>query len=266
MRYMIFITLWFVSWGPSWQIAVIGDTQSNWEEVSLKAPEAMRQRRVDLAVNLGDIWKCGIKSRWETITDAFDVVVPTCWVIGNHELKVCGRRKYRPHLHRRWWRAYFTRETYARCDRSRTDAPGAWDNYRLLLLDNATPAISRRQLDWLREELEAADHRNVIIFSHRPLPCRSCRGRWYRRMDPMPLRWRNVELRNLLDEHAWKIIAAFHGHWHGYREYMADGVPTWCTGGGGGDPEPGQKHHWLLVTVWGPLIVSVTYIPLGRRG
>jgi hypothetical protein len=69
----------------------------------------------------------------------------------------------------------------------------------------------------------------------------------------MPYRWGNRGLWAVLQRHRAKIGAAFAGHFHGYRHYVADGIPVWISGGGGGRLARGHGYHWLLITVWGNL-------------
>jgi hypothetical protein len=222
-----------------WRLGVVGDTQAR-RGVGRAAAVAMRSEHVELVAHVGDLWECASRGRWVNWRRRF---APALFAIGNHELKSCRSGRHELERFRRLWAWTFLgtklRTWHARVHRG----------WRLVFLDSATPGIGSRQLAWARRELR---HERVLVFSHRGLPCRSCGGRWWRRMDAMPYRWRNRALWRAL--HATPPCAAFHGHWHGYRAYSADGLSTWCTGGGGGKLAGGQRYHWLLVTMWGDLL------------
>lgn len=260
------LTLLFLLAAPQpklWSFAVIGDTQRNWH-IAVKAVNAMHAAKVAFAVNVGDIYNCASPRMWRQARRLFESHLFMCWVLGNHELKICGRyRRYKPWSYRRLWRKHFRQRrscdktggsTFAACG-SRPDKTGPWNDVHMLLLDSATPGIHTAQLRWLKAEL--AGKGPFILFSHRPLPCRTCRGWWYRKMDPMPHRWRNVLMRRVLDKVRRKIIAVFHGHWHGFVKYRADGIRSWCTGGGGGLLAKGHTYHWLRVDMRGKKLIRV---------
>lgn len=241
--YLVVLYLTLPDFQAPWSFAVIGDTQENWRVVR-KAVKAMRAARPDFVVHLGDVWNCASLRRWRETRRMFAGLRPR-WVIGNHELRSCSSARNRPSRYRAMWRRHF--------------APLTWwsmkaNGVTFIALDSATPDVSGHQLKWATREIGKAVA-PVIIFSHRPLPWHN--GKWYARMDPMPLRWRNAKLKRVLWENGRKILAVFHGHWHGYRRYYAGAFTAYCSGGGGGQLQKRQRlkpfgiavHHWLLVTV-----------------
>ena len=230
--------LYFLLFDPPWSFAVIGDTQSNWH-IARKAVIAIKAAHPDFTVHLGDVWGCGSLNRWRATRRMFKGL-RTHWVIGNHELRVCGQRAHQPKRYRTMWLRSF--------QRNRTTE--TWDHkgYSFITIDSATPDVYPSQLRWFREML-AKTSKPLFLFGHRPFPRRRPE-RWYRLLDPMPWRWRNAKLGGLIEENDYRIMAKFHGHWHGYRHYGK----TWCSGGGGGLLARGQRYHWLLVTVVGPFV------------
>lgn len=265
--------------GAPWRFAVIGDTQANWH-VARRAYAQMRN--VWGVVHLGDIWTCASERRWGFFDDGESGVasIPTRYVIGNHELFNCRTKRYQPRRWRKRFNYHFRREMVFKktpectcrkcgCCIVKSSCQTGWKygpTYKtfqygryscplrpplMIMIDSATPGISGHQLLWLKKTLEEAKD-PVMLFSHRPFPSKELRYvKWFRAMDPMPYRWRNVKLWQLLQKHKRKILAMFHGHWHGFRQYIADGLKVWCDGRGGGDPAPGQRYGWSLVTVWG---------------
>ena len=263
--------VWFVLNDPITSYGIIGDTQANWH-IARKAYAEMEKEEVESLFHLGDVWGCGSLNRWKQLTSYKFFGTHMCFthfVIGNHELLRCGTYKYAPGEYRKKWIKHFIWQ-----DR---EIPKWWwkahpyktyafkrlkHNTVAILLDSATPGVSRHQLKWLREVLKYFGSHSAttfIIFSHRGLPCRSCNGFWYRRLDNMPYKWRNIQLWKLIQQYKHKIVGAFHGHWHGYRHYNADGIPTWCSGGGGGLLAPRQKYHWLRLNMWENTLMNVEF-------
>jgi hypothetical protein len=233
---------------PPWQFAVIGDTQENWH-VARKAAAQMHAARVDFVVHLGDVWNCASLRRWMMTRKMFAGLRPV-FVIGNHELRQCGSRRHRPRRYRRLWMRSF--------GRARTTTSFVWKGVEFFAIDSATPDVSGSQL-MIVDTVLSYVRGPVVLLSHRALPSASLqRARWFRDMDPMPMRWRNAKLHGFLQSQRHRILGAFHGHWHGYREYVSDGIPTWASGGGGGPLAPGHTYHWLLVTVFdAPLWIAL---------
>lgn len=236
---LLWLAIWLSFIDPPWQFAVIGDTQTNWH-VARKAVAEIKKAQPEFTVHLGDIWGCASPKRWRATLKIFEGTNPR-WVIGNHELRVCGRRTHRPKQYRALWRRIFNRED--------TYGSWTWYGFRFIAIDSATPDIYTSQLKWIKTEIEGSSE-PLFLFSHRPFPSKRY-GRWYRLFDPMPWRWRNAKFGTLIEKHDARILAKFHGHRHGFKFYGGD---TWNTGGGGGVLAKEHRYHWLLVTVYGPFV------------
>ena len=255
-------------YNPPYSFGVIGDTQTRWS-IARKAYAAMEKEGVENIFHLGDVWGCGSLKRWSQLTsDKWfgPHMTLTHYVIGNHELLRCRNHRYIIGPYRRKWIKHFVWNDrkiprwWWKNNKYKTYGGRMLGAVYVLLLDSATPDISNHQLKWLKSTFEyygLKGPRMFMIFSHRGLPCRRCKGRWYRRLDNMPYTWRNIKLWKLLQKYKHRIIAAFHGHWHGYLHYDSDGIKTWCSGGGGGYQPRGQYFHWLKLVMWENMLLRV---------
>lgn len=270
---MWFAFLFFVL-NPPWRFGVVGDTQREFW-VAKEISSQMRRSGLDFVVHLGDLNTCASRNRWKWMRNTVFRGLKVHWVLGNHELMQCGKYRYRGRYRRIWKQEFNRKETWKTFDHN---------GWAFMLLDTATPAFRSRQHAWFKRQLGVVHkwkgHPPLFIFSHRALPCRNRRNVYYpkklpdpfcsswsfRKMDPMPYWWRNVELHLQLQWkwHKPRVGAIFHGHWHGFRRYKIDGHRVWSSGGGGGFLAKGHKYHWLLVTVLGPFF-WVQKINIRRR-
>lgn len=255
--------MWFAFFffvlNPPWRFGVVGDTQREFW-VAKEISSQMRRAGLDFVVHLGDLNTCASRNRWRWMCNTVFRGLKVHWVLGNHELMQCGKYRYRGRYRRIWKQEFNRKETWKTFDHN---------GWTFMLLDSATPAVWSRQAAWIANQLAVVHKRKgnppLFVFSHRAIPCRNRRNRFFstapnsfckswnfRRMDPMPYRWRNVQVHRVLQNHKLRVAAIFHGHWHGGRQYKIDGHRIWSSGGGGGFLAKGHKYHWLLVTVLGP--------------
>jgi len=248
---------------PTWNFAVIGDTQAN-PRIFDRAIADIKKRRPDFAVHLGDMGYCGSYNFWNRHRRLMKASgVPWKVVLGNHELYQCD-----PNLSRyskaRWLRYWYN------------DGGAAYRSFthkgiRFLLLDTANVWTPLAQNLFLRKYLSSSN--TVFMFGHRPLPyphnpkftfAGGKRWVWYRYMGPSRHGWAGIQMWKLIYRYRSKIKAYFHGHHHSRIDYKLNGVNVHCTAGGGGNLETSKDiFHYLMVHVNGRRY-SVKTIPLGN--
>jgi hypothetical protein len=117
--------------------------------------------------------------------------------------------------------------------------------YRLIFVNTALERIAPEDLAWLESQLASAGPRTPVVFTHIP---------------PFDFREPGERPGHSLKEpgSAERFVrtvarggaaAVFCGHIHGYYTRTLEGVPFVVTGGGGDSLEPGQRHHFLRVSL-----------------
>jgi len=236
----------------SFSFAVLGDCKSN---ISLVHPEVFRQniRTIDLlgpnfVIFLGDFVKgdtgeAVLKEAWGEFYRAVESLgMPYYLVVGNHDVQCRGAREF---FLRQYGRTYYSFN---------------YGNSHFVVLDSEEKdegkknCIVGRQLDWLREDLNAhrgAEH--IFVFVHKPL--------W----EMETSNWNHI-VHPLLAEHRVELV--FAGHRHLYRRPVTkDGVKYIVTAGGGSPLRAremeGGFYHWVHVVVRGEEVKLAVIRPEG---
>ena len=231
------------------KFGVVGDTQERrW--VLRKIVADMKTRELDFVSHLGDVWHCAHSRAWKNISNlTASTGVPWFFTLGNHDLGWCGKGRYSMTPLRRKFAWYWNgaRSTMFSWTRRR---------WHFISFDNATEWTPNKHVAWMRRRLSGSTG-PVVLFAHRAAACatsvRVRHGRrtiWQSRMDPPFCRRQDRRLWKVIKAHRHRVKGFFHGHFHGWvRKYYAHGVPTWCSGGGGGTRQRSwDPYHWLEVT------------------
>lgn len=227
--------------------AVVGDTEGH-TDILDRILKTSKERGASFVLHTGDVTEDGSEQGFAEIRNVIGATgLPVHAAIGNHDSRTDGT----PDL----FRKYLNEPNQA------FDAGGL----RFVIIDNADRSVgfSPETLAWLARDL--AEHRSaryVIVF-HRPFmfPLSQVVGD-----DETPTSRRtNDEFLRLIE--TARVAAIFAGHLHTYLPYSLAGIPTYVTGGGGGEPQTalgafGKKQkHFLLVHASGQQL-RIEVVPL----
>lgn len=239
----------------SFSFSVIGDTQAR-KHLMTKAAKDMADRKVSFVTHVGDVDYCGGDKFWRRSKTIMDLSgLKWYMTIGNHSLYNCYGNKtiYRytkQHWSRFWWGDNSTFHSFDFGDK------------KFVFLDSSTYYYPMETINSLESVLESAKDKSVFIFTHKPIaydkplkiyygsnlqfwhPYYTMGGVWYGQQ--------NKSVWHTLKRQSKKVLAIFHGHYHAYRSYTLDGIPVYCSGGGGGTLETSHDfYNYLFVEVKG---------------
>jgi hypothetical protein len=218
----------------AFDFVVVGD---NRDELPIVQPEIFKQAirewnilQPSFVVNVGDLILGGGSEGLATQWDEFDRVVRECRVPfipvpGNHDVSDAVSEKI------------YTERT------GPLTFAFSFGNSRFIVLNTeeigAVDRLSPSQLDWLKNELEATQAKNIFIFLHKPYFASDWDKSW-------------AEVAALFP--GKPVRAVFAGHLHYYQYWgERDGVHYIITGGGGSplhaEEEEGGFFHYLWVRV-----------------
>ena len=234
--------------GERYRFAVIGDAEPGrfwvWRKLfnrdqgafwSKLLPRADRAG-ADFIMQLGDMVSRGVLRNFKAFFERLRAAAPSTpylTVIGNHD-------RHSPHgiTNSALYRSMFGRTNYA------FERGGR----RFVVVDNSSGRVSRRQLDWLHQQL--AGDKPAVVFTHMPpAPL----GEWtdFGTKGSGGFREGADEFMALMSER--KVARVYMGHVHGFGVLERDGVRYVLTGGGGSPLFPGpvpvynRFHHYLTV-------------------
>lgn len=206
-----------------WSFAVIGDTE-NYSQVTANALDDMKERPLEFVVHLGDLVSHGEAEEFTKILDAFaELPFPTYYIIGNNdlvyneELEIKTPDRYQELVDEDLWYSI------------------DHENAHLAFLDNSylRYGFPDEELDWLRDDLDAADSDFTFLFYHRPLDVPG--QNWFGDDETPHSREQNEKFKALIAE--YEIDRIFNGHLHMTLRYLLDDIPVVVSGGGGAIPQ-----------------------------
>lgn len=207
---------------------VMGDTHiGNASGEVMKAQvDHAKKNGAAFAVVAGDVTDYGDGGQYKqfkAVMDQFSMLYRTA--IGNHDIFYSGWASYKSEL---------GRSIYS------FDA----DNVHIVMLDSGNGILGDRQLEWLDQDLGGTSQPIKIIVSHFP-PWNGSFSSIYK----MSSDEEAAILKDILHRHSVNIM--FSGHYHGYNQTNIGGVSYIVTGGANSITDPGQKQHYVRVTVSG---------------
>ena len=227
---------------PLFTFAVLGDNEGV-NQVFLQTLKKINQSEPDLVIHVGDFVPRGAEEDFIAVTKEMESLTMTYYpTVGNNDLN----KEKSPALYQK----YFTEDLYYSFD---------YQNSHFVILDNSNRLVGfdQAQLDWLDQDLDAADKENTFLFFHRPVnvPLESFFGD-----DETPAsRKSNGDFLKILDKH--NITRIFCGHVHLYFSYNLitpsnKKIPVTITGGAGAKPqsilggESSASYHYVLINVF----------------
>ena len=233
------------------RFVVFGDNRGN-PEVYKTLLDKISSLSPDFVINTGDlITNPGHLYQWEefiSLSSGYDF--PTLFVVGNHDVE-----NERSEL---MYRDIFTlpgEEIYYSFSSA---------NAEFIILDSEVPGseckIEGKQLEWLKETLQAGAPAHRFVFIHRPFYPDSLIGRHYGRcLDRYPQT--RDSLFALLKKNNVEII--FTGHEHFFLKSLHNGIMQIITGGAGAplyaEEKDGGFYHFVLVDILEETIGGTLY-------
>jgi 3',5'-cyclic AMP phosphodiesterase CpdA len=240
----------------AFDFVVTGDTHSNRQlvyqtDIIKQMIREWNLLRPAFAIEVGDLILGGSANNVPPQWDLFEKTIAECRVPyfsapGNHDISDA--------FSERLWNERMGPTYYA----------FSYGNTRFIVLNteevDALDKISDAQCSWLKQQLEAANAKNILVLMHQPyFASYEDPGKidevWAKRWKPMADLFRGHPVR-----------AVFAGHEHGYRDFgVRDGVHyVICAGGArfsGGGLSEGQFNHYLWVRVRGDIVSWVVIQP-----
>lgn len=213
----------------SFTFGVMGDTHSGGSGDDFY-DEILTQMHTDgdaFVVVAGDLTNQGSESQFGSfkqsmIDNSYDNLFRVA--IGNHDIYFGGWENYKKSIGHRSMYSF--------------DA----DNVHFVMLDTANGLVGRRQLDWLKEDLETTTQPIKIVVAHFPAYNGTFSGIYRLNSDEEVNLLQNIFYENNVNYY-------ISGHYHGYASKKIGRTTYIVTGGANNLLDPGEYKHFVRFTV-----------------